>query len=590
MRLTEFFLGKTQYSEPLPKEGVRDNNSAAVNRLIQSLLPGQTIQGEVMSKNGNQLELRMDNQLLLRAALERDMNIEVGNLMTFQVKNNGKALTLNPLFTNTATDMTTLKALDMAGLPVNEKSVAMAKEMMNQQMSIDRNHLISTYREINQFSNHNIEDILELHKLNMPVNEENLTQLEAYKNSSYQFEKGLSQILDDLPRAVLQVANEEGLEKAADMVLKLWNQGEAIPEDEGSLGNTQTENLKNAEASEETSLQQKPVLNDNKEATSLPAQMSGIYVEESETTEEMAAASQGKSGEISPEKLQENPEKTVSTTSEESIQKENQTVQPKTGLVNPEENESGGKPENTASTERKQFIPENEIGNFLQNAIRNQDKKALGQVIGNTDLMNLLKERILENNKIPAADVADKEKVQKYYDKLERTLNGMERILEDAGAKDTQAFQGVRNMNQNVDFLNQINQTYQFVQLPLRLTDSSAHGDLYVYTNKRNLASEDGKVSAYLHLDMEHLGPVGVYVALEHGKVDTNFTVANDEILDFLEANMDKLTARLEKRGYSMTFHVNKDEKNAAKDGINPILPEASEGHLLQEYAFDVRA
>ena len=54
----------------------------------------------------------------------------------------------------------------------------------------------------------------------------------------------------------------------------------------------------------------------------------------------------------------------------------------------------------------------------------------------------------------------------------------------------------------------QINQTYAYIQLPLHLRQGEHKtGELFVYTNKKNLAGRDGRVSALLHLDMEHLGP-----------------------------------------------------------------------------------
>ena len=69
----------------------------------------------------------------------------------------------------------------------------------------------------------------------------------------------------------------------------------------------------------------------------------------------------------------------------------------------------------------------------------------------------------------------------------------------------------------------------------------------YIPTRKI-LPKKDGQVSALLHLDMEHLGPLDVYVALKDTKVSTKFYVQNDAILDYLEANMDVLTERLQKR------------------------------------------
>ena len=98
--------------------------------------------------------------------------------------------------------------------------------------------------------------------------------------------------------------------------------------------------------------------------------------------------------------------------------------------------------------------------------------------------------------------------------------------------KDNSALaKSVNNLQQNVDFINQINQTFAYVQLPLKLSQGNGHGDLYVYTNKRNLAKQEGNISALLHLDMEHLGPVDVYVTMTGGDhVNTKFYLKDDEM------------------------------------------------------------
>ena len=132
---------------------------------------------------------------------------------------------------------------------------------------------------------------------------------------------------------------------------------------------------------------------------------------------------------------------------------------------------------------------------------------------------------------------------------------------------------------------------YTYVQLPLRMQQGNAHGDLYVYTNKRNLAGKDGTVSALLHLDMDHLGPVDVYVAMQNSKVSTRFFVADDEMLDFLGAHMDLLTDRLRKRGYdcSMSMEIRGEKASGStKGGLGPLL-EQEKGVALSHYAFDVR-
>lgn len=595
MRLTDLFLGRTELpQQSAVSEATQAGNTAAINKMIQSLIPGQTLQGEIVSKNGSQVEIRVDDQVLLKAALERDMNLEVGNLMSFQVKNNGKALTLSPLFANTATDNTAFKALDMAGLPVNEKSVAMTRQMMNEGMPIDKNHLQAMYREINQYNDHTIEDIVDLHKLDMPVNKENLEQLQAYKETAYQFEQGVSQVAEHLPDTLQQIATQSGNEKAAQVLLDMWELVEST--EETAEGTQQDVNhvvgeQKSPESAEsiqknETQIQTTDMTSADlpKFASGLPEPMNVSQAETKVLNEANTTLQQGNTV----NDIGKNPEGIVF--SKDSLEAQENEIAPQRGITISEQVQVEKEEGITENQTVKTFIPEEKISQFIEKTISEGQPDKLEKLLNNKELVDLLKDKLISQNKITPREVADKEQVKEFYNKMDRTLSGMERILEQAGAKNTPTFTEVKTLNQNLDFLNQINQTYQFVQLPLRLSNSSAHGDLYVYSNKKNLASQDGKVSAYLHLDMEHLGPVGVYVTLENSKVDTKFTLANDEMLDFIEAHMDQLTSRLEKRGYQMTYSLSKDEKVAGKEGIQPILPHEENGRLLQEFAFDVRA
>ena len=174
--------------------------------------------------------------------------------------------------------------------------------------------------------------------------------------------------------------------------------------------------------------------------------------------------------------------------------------------------------------------------------------------------------------------------------KLGKQLKGLSNLLEENGQRGSSAYQNVTNLSQNVDFLQQINQTYAYIQLPLQLRQGEHKtGELFVYTNKKNLARKDGQVSALLHLDMEHLGPLDVYVTLKNTKVSTKFYVQNDTILDYLEANMDVLTERLQKRGYDCKCETTlRTELQQTGQAMAPLLK--TEGSVpVAQYAFDVR-
>ena len=187
-------------------------------------------------------------------------------------------------------------------------------------------------------------------------------------------------------------------------------------------------------------------------------------------------------------------------------------------------------------------------------------------------------------------DVESSEKVEELYQKLGKQLKSLAGLLEENGQSSSNAFQAVTNLSRNVDFLQQINQTYAYIQLPLHLRQGEHKtGELFVYTNKKNLAGRDGRVSALLHLDMEHLGPLDVYVALQDTKVSTKFYVQNDTILDYLEANMEVLTQRLKQRGYVCNCETTlRTELQQTAQAMAPIL-KAGGSVPVAQYAFDVR-
>ena len=178
-----------------------------------------------------------------------------------------------------------------------------------------------------------------------------------------------------------------------------------------------------------------------------------------------------------------------------------------------------------------------------------------------------------------------------------RTLSETWKTVKESGGssgrkrtKQFQRFSGGDKFKPECGLLQQINQTYAYIQLPLHLRQGEHKtGELFVYTNKKNLAGRDGRVSALLHLDMEHLGPLDVYVALQDTKVSTKFYVQNDTILDYLEANMEVLTQRLKQRGYDCNCETTlRTELQQTAQAMAPIL-KAGGSVPVAQYAFDVR-
>lgn len=560
MKLTDLFSAKTNIensTQPLRDQPVRITDGA---RQLQSLTPGQTLQGEVVSRKGSEVQLRLGDDMLLNARVDKSIHLDLGRLLTFEVKNNGAALTLSPLFTNVATDVTTLKALDMAGLPVNDSTVAMTEGLMKAGLPVSREELQQVYREIISFSEKPLADIVNLHRLQLPVNEANLEQMAAYRNLTYQLGNAMDTVLSLLPSAAEKMVAEGENQAAVSLYRELFA---ALAEPAGSLP-AEAEGF------------QGETLNDG-----------AVMTHEEQTVKGVSVPSQEASTGI----LQEEPPvEQLPLTDTEMVQVFREEPGGAAGEVAEQKGEDAEAIRLLNEQLRAFSRGETDGAGLLAVAKQLLKPERMSAILKNREFQGLLGEQLRRLWSIRPEDVAEPEKVSELYRRLDRQLSGITRALEEGGQAQSGACKAAVTMSGNIDFLQQLNQMYAYVQLPLQLRQGRAHGDLYVYTNKKSLASADGRVSALLHLDMEHLGPVDVYVTLQNTKVNTRFYVQDEEMLEFLEQHMELLTERLSRRGYDCSYAMTADSaaEGEGRRGLAPLLQQ-ERGLVLSQYAFDVR-
>ena len=80
---------------------------------------------------------------------------------------------------------------------------------------------------------------------------------------------------------------------------------------------------------------------------------------------------------------------------------------------------------------------------------------------------------------------------------------------------------------------------------------------------------------------------------MKNQKVNTNFYLATDELLDFIQEHIYILDEHLAKRGYSLSCQMMLREDDNDKNTFNvmhEIAKEDPEKIVLSQYAFDVRA
>lgn len=561
MNLTQLLNGGTFVSE----KGYSASNNAFAHgdelyKQIRSLTPGQTIQGEVLDRTGSEVQIKVSGDVVLNARVDQSIHLEPGQNIIFEVRSNGKALSLSPLFTNVSADINVLKAIDMSGLPVNQTTISMTEQMMKAGMPVNRNALSHMFREINSYPEAKPEDIVSLHKLGMAVNEENLQQVISYRNLSHALTDGIKQVIEALPQAIDEMVSQGDYKG----VFELYR----------ALG---------FHLSEVTEVQAENVLPDSNN-TELPFGLN---------TEQKGAL--------------ENVELPINDNTEQRTDDILNNLNQKPFIGGDNELNMGSVSEGIEAQEKTVELrtPDTAVSNSaesqeLQKILQQDDPYQKTEFLHHSEgrireLSQTLVKHLKQQWTIQPEQVEKPENIEQLYRNLDRQLKAIKGVLEAAGHENGAAYKAAINLSGNIDFMNQLNQMYTYVQLPLQLQHAQARGELYVYTNKRNLAAKDGQVSALLHLDMENLGPLDVYVTMKDAKVNTNFCVADEEILVFLEQHMNFLTERLQKRGYDCkcTMRTREVEQTGMagdghkNSGIAPLLQE--DEMILSQHAFDVR-
>lgn len=57
-------------------------------------------------------------------------------------------------------------------------------------------------------------------------------------------------------------------------------------------------------------------------------------------------------------------------------------------------------------------------------------------------------------------------------------MQKMQELVQESGQSNTSLAKAVSNLQGNIEFMNQINNAYHYVQIPLRMSNQNAHGDL----------------------------------------------------------------------------------------------------------------
>ncbi len=553
-----------------------------VEKLVSSLnemSKGMIFEGTVSSVRGNQVKLALSNGQQILARLAGKFSFEQGQSVFFQVKNNdGGTIEIKPYTVDgEGVNLTLMDALKAAGLPVDGTNLSMVNKMMEEQMPIDKISLNQMYQLVQDNKGINVTTLVELKRLGIEINQVNAAQFENYANDKQAITIAMDSLIEELPNALS--AEDLSMYKLVSQARDILNiVTDGLPED--AFISNEDADMSQYEAIMRDN-QSAPVVKKHFNIAELFESLNSVSGESQDiqTTQKI-----NNSSVIDNIFLQGNEAKSNTIgfiLSDKQIEELNEQVRKL--LPDLQENNISLYSEDSSIVGIL-----NDINSMLENTPANAD--ALRHLFSGEAFKLMLKETLEQQWMIKPGDLEkNPKKIDGLYDKIEKQIINMENILKTSGVVNPKAEVLADNIRGNIEFMNQINEAYTYVQVPLRMNEGNASGQLYVYTNKKSISDPDKELSAFLHLDLEYLGGTDVSIKMLHRKVTTNFYLDSDESYAMVKQFLPVLEKRLQDKGYNCELTVNSDSKqmNFVAGFLKKDLPPTGQVH---RYSFDMRA
>lgn len=627
-----------QYSRNVANGTEELHGAQSVQKLVSTigdLSAGSIFEGTINSVHGGKVTLALGNGQTITARLDGKMDLQQGSSMFFQVRaNDGQTIAIRPYTElGNVSNPILLNALSAAQVPATDRTLVMVDTMMQEQMSIGRQSILDMAKLVGANPDANVQTIVQMTKLGLPVTEEMAAQFENYLSDR----QALVGEMDLAAGHMMELLSDEALSpetafslyekmldifmpgaEAADAGVTAAAGQESSAAEAGAgvmaeaVGQENAATVAEAEAGAPTAAEQGTA------AASAVAEEAGA-ASTAETAGQGAAAEAetgvGVTAELTYGRMAETPGTVGELLSKEQIEHLGKMLRNIPALIGNEEIFAGGEQEEVFVDTLSEEGPE--VAKLMAQEEAAQEQPVLNEKLTAEQFLQKLGRALAQNGGFGFAgmqklfagkefqtifrsviekqwllqpeELKQEHKVSGLYERLEQQLSQMEEAVRATGSTQNTFLQTASQVHGNLEFMNQMNQIYHYVQLPLKMSGQNANGELYVYANRKNLRDPDAELTAFLHLDMEQLGSTDVSVRMQNRSVRTNFYLEDDASYDLVEKHLEVLNKRLKSKGYQSSITVTHEKKDISfKENI--VKKGKATVGSLHRYSFDVRA
>ncbi len=586
-------------------QGIRSQSRTyrSGNSTLQ-LREGQTLKGVVSDIHGNEITLSLEDGSSFTGKLPDANQYSIGQKAAFLITN----LEDNTIYMKATTgayllDMedTVAQALEEAGLPKSPRNLDVVRSLLINQQSISRENIMSSIQLCARYPEADVNSVITMQRLRLPMTETSVKQFESYQNQTHQ----LLHQMESLGESIENMLNSIGTQvprlskEVATHLLSLALEGAPSPEEQalaaGLAEAAKAEATAGKAAVEGTTVlaeEGTTVLTEGEEnlpVTDNPENIPAQAEQESEASGPLARMRQLFSF-ITDDK----------TAGPNGMEKDLHApfIHEQTGFIlTSEERASLAEflkdyplPEEVKSGLSDGSITARDFLSVLQQAFPQMSDEQAGRLLTSKAFQHIVKGQFLSNWTLSPEHLKQEGSLDELYHKMSQQFEALSHFSENVLGKDVfkQLSSTASNMNDNLNFMKTLNETFQYVQLPMKLQNQNTHGDLYVMTRKESLKKNPDNLKVLLHLDMDHLGTLDIQIAKENTAVSLRFFVSTEETLHLLDRNIEILRDAINEQGYACTSELSMKEKEV--DIVNDFIAQEAPVGDMKRYNFDLRA
>ncbi len=587
---------------PISSNSVHNNqnqsgsmNTASAKRTFRSgggtitVREGETLKGVVSDIHGNEITISMEDGSSFTGKLPEASQYSIGQKAAFQITGlDGGTIYMKAISQAylLGIEDTIEQALEEAGLPKSPRNLEIVRSLLLNQQSISRENIAESLQLCAKYPNADVNSVITMKRLGMPMDMATVTQFDQYNKQTHQLLTRMDALADSINELLTELAKENpsiaryATGEVLDMVLQ------SLPSlEEQNLTATQLQaNLSAAPGAEGADLLP------GEENQEIPP----------EATEDTQAAGQTATSPFARMKQLLNGITDRASSPAGAEAKPTEFIPEQTGHLLTAEERSALSDLLGKYTENKEVLTALEKGDLtarelltnIKDTLTTLPDEELHRLVSQKVFQKVIKGQFLSGWTLSPDGLKEEGSIDTLYNRMQQQFSDLTNLSRMFATRNSgeQIINTTSDLQQNLAFMKMLNEQFAYMQLPLKLSQQNAHGDLYVMTRKNALKKSKDNLKVLLHLEMDSLGTLDIHITKDHTSISTQFYTTKETARKLLEKNVELLKDAINEQGYSFTSEFLAKEKDI--DLVHDFIEKDSPAPpaAVKRYNFDLRA